>query len=100
MDRIAPTALGEAAPGTLEHFFAERYILYADADGGALRIGRVHHQPYPLRRAEVLELRETMVRAAGLPAPEGAPHALYSPGVDVDVYGLEELPGERGPDRR
>jgi uncharacterized protein YqjF (DUF2071 family) len=84
-------AIGEAAPGTLEHFLAERYILYAVARGGALRLGRVHHRPYPLRRAEMLELNQSMVQAAGLPRPEGAPHVLYSPGVDVDVYRLEEV---------
>jgi uncharacterized protein YqjF (DUF2071 family) len=85
--------LGTAAPGTLEHFLVERYILFALANkrGGMLRMGRVHHRPYPIQRAEVSELRETVVQAAGLPAPEGAPHVLYSPGVDVDVYPLTEV---------
>jgi hypothetical protein len=36
----------------------------------------------------VLELRETMVTASGLPAPEGEPLAHYAPGVDVDVFAL------------
>lgn len=38
----APAA---AAPGTLEHFLAERYLLYAVRRGRLLR-GRVHHAPY------------------------------------------------------
>jgi uncharacterized protein YqjF (DUF2071 family) len=80
--------LGSARPGTFEHFLAERYILYARS-GAGLSIGRVHHRPYPLRRAEVEQVRQTMVEAAGLPAPQGSPLALYSPGVDVDVYALE-----------
>lgn len=84
-------ALGPSEPGSFEHFLAERYVLYAIDGAGELRIGRVHHKPYPLHRAEVLELRQTMVQAAGLPAPKGAPHALYSPGVDVDVYALEAV---------
>ena len=42
-------------------------------------------------RAEVSELSETMVVASGLPAPSGAPHVLYSPGVDVDVYALRPI---------
>jgi len=79
--------LGEAAPGTLEHFFAERYLLFVDT-GAGLEMGQVHHRPYPLQRAEVISASETMVTAAGLPAPEGAPLVLYSPGVDVDVYAL------------
>jgi uncharacterized protein len=82
--------LGAAQPGTFEYFLAERYILFAQK-GDRLALGRVHHTPYPLQRAEVLELRETVVRAAGLPAPEGAPHVLYSPGVDVDVFPLKPV---------
>ena len=57
---------------------------------GRLRIGQVHHRPYPLQRAEVLALRETMVTAAGLSAPAGEPHTLYAAGVDVDVFRLRD----------
>ena len=84
--------IGEATPGTFEHFLAERYILFADT-GSGVSMGRVHHRPYPLQRAEVSSVSESMVKAAGLPAPEGAPQVLYSPGVDVDVYALEPVPG-------
>ncbi len=85
-------SIGEAAPGTFEHFLAERYLLFATG-GGHLRIGQVHHRPYPLHRAEVLEVRESVVAAAGLPATSGPPHVLYSPGVDVDVFPLAPLEG-------
>ena len=81
---------GSAEPGTLEHFLAERYILYAQR-GGKLRIGRVHHRPYPLQRADVLSVEQTMVTVAGLPPPSGEPHALYAAGVDVDVFSLREV---------
>ena len=81
--------LGAATPGTFEHFLAERYFLYVERRG-RLRIGQVHHRPYPLQRAEVLALRETMVSAAGLSAPAGEPHALYAAGVDVDVFRLRD----------
>jgi uncharacterized protein YqjF (DUF2071 family) len=83
-------ALSPVAPGSFEHFLAERYVLYAQGKKG-MRIGRVHHHPYPLHRAEVLEVDESMVVAAGIPAPEGAPHILYSPGVDVDVFALDPI---------
>jgi hypothetical protein len=83
-------AIGSAKPGTLEHFFAERYILYART-GQGLSIGRVHHVPYPLHRAHVERWRDGMVQAAGLPAGKDEPLALYSPGVDVDVYDLLPL---------
>jgi uncharacterized protein YqjF (DUF2071 family) len=82
-------AIGEAQPDSFEHFLAERYILYAERRrGGALGLGRVHHRPYPLRRARVESLRESIVRAAGLPEPSTSPHVLYSDGVDVDIFGL------------
>jgi uncharacterized protein len=83
-------ALGSAAPGTFEHFLAERYLLIADT-GKGLEIGQVHHKPYPLHRAEVLEVEQSMSTAAGLPETSGPPHALYSPGVDVDVYALRAV---------
>lgn len=83
-------SIGVAEPGTFEHFLAERYVLYAHGSSG-LRLGRVHHAPYPLHRAEVIELEESMVVANGMPAPTGAPLIHFSPGVDVDVFDLEPL---------
>ncbi|MFT3776303.1 MAG: DUF2071 domain-containing protein [Minicystis sp.] len=83
-------SLGEAAPGTFEHFLAERYVLFADT-GSGLSMGVVHHRPYPLHRAEVIEVKQNMVEANGLPAVSGAPHVLYSPGVDVDVFALKKI---------
>lgn len=82
--------LGPAQPGTFEHFLAERYILFARGRKG-VRLGRVHHKPYPIRQAAVMECEQSMVRVQGLPHPEGQPHALYAAGVDVDVYPLEPL---------
>jgi uncharacterized protein YqjF (DUF2071 family) len=80
-------AIGEAMPGTFEHFLAERYILYTKK-GDTLLSGQVHHKPYPLERAQVHEVKDSMVAAAGIPQPAGEPHVLYSPGVDVDVFAL------------
>src|SRR5262245_58428013 len=72
--------LGHAAPGTFEHFLVERYLLFAPAREG-LELGQVHHAPYPIHRAEVISLSESMVSVLGLEAPSAAPHVLYSPGV-------------------
>ncbi len=41
-----------ARPGTLEHFLAERYILYSQGQDQLFQ-GRVHHRPYPLQPARV-----------------------------------------------
>jgi hypothetical protein len=83
--------MGHARPGTLEHFLAERYVLFAETSPGRISIGRVHHTPYPLHRAELMEWRESVVKAAKLPEPQGEPHVLYSPGVDVDVFALRPV---------
>jgi uncharacterized protein YqjF (DUF2071 family) len=82
--------IGQATPGSFEHFLAERYLLFA-AGGAGLLCGQVHHRPYPLHHAEVIEVRESMVAASGLPATSGPPHTLYSPGVDVDVFALKKV---------
>lgn len=83
-------SLGEAVPGTFEHFLAERYVLFAD-QGSGLASGTVHHRPYPLHRAEVIELSQSMVAVNGLGEVSGPPHILYSPGVDVDVFALKKI---------
>jgi uncharacterized protein len=83
--RPAPTAMG-----TLEHFLAERYILYA-LGRRRLYLGRVHHAPYPLQPAEVLALEETLVAAAGLDRPAEPPLAHYARQVRVDVFPLRSV---------
>ncbi len=84
-------SLGIAEPGTLTHFFVERYLLYTQWGPGRLKVGQVHHRPYPLQQADVDLLDyQTLLRADGLPAlqgtPSGPPHVLFSPGVDVEVF--------------
>lgn len=79
-----------AVPGTLEHFLIERYILYA-SEGNTLYRARVHHAPYEVHRAEVMDLDETIVWAAGVKRSEAAPIRHYSPGVEVKIYPLEKV---------
>ena len=79
-----------ANPGSLEHFLVERYILYAQHDHNLYR-ARVHHQPYPLQRVELLGLEETLVWAAGIRRPDSVPMRHYAREVNVKVYGLEKL---------
>lgn len=81
-----------AAPGTLEHFLVERYILYAQDEQRQLYRARVHHQPYPVQRAEVLALNETLIWAAGIKRAENAGLRHYAREVNVKVYPLERVP--------
>lgn len=79
--RVAP-----AAAGTLEHFLVERYILYSQDENHQLHRARVHHQPYPVQKAEVQSLDETMVWAAGIRRSDAAPIRHYAREVNVKVY--------------
>lgn len=77
-----------AAPGTLEHFLVERYLLYAQRPDGALRRGQVHHAPYPLQDAALSDWDESLLAAAGIARPDGAPLVHFAAGVDVEVFAL------------
>ena len=82
---IQPGAL--YAPDELsdrDHFLTARYCLYTVMRG---RLGRaqIEHPPWPLARATVLDLRQTVIEAIGLPAPQGPPLAHYSSALDVKI---------------
>jgi uncharacterized protein len=82
--------VGPVAPAplrSLEHFLAERYVLYAERRGRLLR-GRVHHSPYPLQAAAFADLDESLVAAAGVRRGSETPSAHYAKGVSVEVFGL------------
>ena len=80
-----------APPNSLEHFLIERYILYAADESKRLYRARVHHQPYPVQRAEVLELDETLIWSAGVKRAQEPALRHYASGVDVNVYGVEKV---------
>ncbi len=87
-DRIEDSAVGE-----LEHFLCARWALVTKRRSQLL-YGSVHHPRWPLHHVDEVEIDQTIIEAAGLPSPEGAPHALYSPGVDVGVAWFEKAPKE------
>jgi len=92
--RVSCRPIGEPAaarPDTLEHFLAERYLLYTVGRGGALRRGAVHHAPYPLQRAEIDDCEETLIAAAGVRRPDAAPLAHYASEVAVEIFPLERV---------
>ncbi|HYO78240.1 MAG TPA: DUF2071 domain-containing protein [Thermoanaerobaculia bacterium] len=80
-----------AQPGTLEHFLIERYILYSLDEQRQLHRARVHHQPYPVQRAEVDHLDETVTWAAGIKRAEQPALRHYAREVNVKVYPLEKV---------
>lgn len=87
---VATGSVRPAAPGSLEHFLAERYVLYT-CRRGRLYSGRVHHVPYPLREAECDFLDESLLAASGLIRPDSNPLTHYAESVDVEVFGLKSV---------
>jgi uncharacterized protein YqjF (DUF2071 family) len=84
LDKVAP-----AEPGTLEFFLIERYVLFARRRRGQIATGRVSHSPYQIAPAVVGAWDSKLFGLGELPLPPGEfEHACYSPGVDVEVFGL------------
>lgn len=71
-----------------DHFLTARWNVYSVV-GRQLIFTRASHQPWPLRRASVVSIDDTLLTAAGLPAPIGDPLVHYSPGVAVRLSGPE-----------
>lgn len=76
-------------PGSLEFFLVERYLLYAQFRG-QLWSGMVHHPPYALRRLELMACDETLIRSHGLEC-RAWEHLCYSPGVDVEIFSVQDI---------
>jgi len=70
-----------------DHFLTARWALFSvgGATGRWRRYAHAQHDPWPLHRATVTELDDSLVESAGLPAPQGSPLVHYSPGVDVRI---------------
>ena len=75
-----------AEPGSLDAWLTERYCLYAEAPGGALKRTEVHHVQWPLQPAEAEIAEMTLLEPLGLSA-EGPPATLhFASRVDVVVF--------------
>ncbi len=89
-------ALPPSEPGSLAFFLTERYALYAAGGQGPgrgekLYRGRIAHQPWPLRAAELLHYDSDLIEGHGLPTPVGAP-VLHAGGpLSVDLWRLQRV---------
>lgn len=79
---------GAAQPETLEFFLAERYLLFTEVAPGQIARGQVHHRPYPLRAATLVECQQSLLPAAGISRTDPPAHLLFSPGVTVEIFPL------------
>jgi len=82
---------GQSLPGTLEHFLAERYILYSQGSDGRLLQGRVHHKHYPLREAKTIACEESLLKDLRIEVDTQEQHVLFSEGVDVEIFKMQSM---------
>ena len=73
------------SPDDTAVFLSARWGLYSRGFRGALRYAPVDHEKWPLYSAALLNLDDSLVMSAGLTAPQGEPHVMFSPGVAVRV---------------
>jgi len=66
-------------------FLTARWGLFSRFPGGRTAWAPVAHEPWQVHSAELVDLHDDLVMAAGLPQPTGAPSVLWSPGVTVRV---------------
>lgn len=87
---VAP---GEAvAEDRLDRWLTDRVRAYTRHAGTLLEVP-VSHEPWPLRRAEVASLEQTLTDAAGLPRPGRPALVHYSDGVrDVGFAAARAVP--------
>lgn len=84
-------AVEPARPGTVDEFLVERYRLFSGGcPGTGLRCGRVWHVPYRIVPAEWSGEVDAVFRWEGFRPPGRPPeHAVWSPGVEVEIHPLE-----------
>ncbi len=78
-ERFAPSELSAR-----DHFLTARYRLYTSALG-RLRYAQIEHPPWPLARARLITLQQTLFENAGLSQPTREPLAHYSDELAVKI---------------
>ena len=79
-----------ALPGSLEFFLTERYCLDTERNGKLYR-ARIHHQPWPLRKAELISFNSSMIESHGLTTLNGDPLLHYCEELSVEIWRLKEI---------
>ena len=80
----------EADQTSLEIFLTGRWGM-STVRRNQLFHGSVDHERWPLQRATLVELEDSLVAAAGLPAPEDEPVVHFSTGVSVKIGRLQRV---------
>jgi uncharacterized protein YqjF (DUF2071 family) len=80
----------KAAPGTLEFFLTERYMLFTEHKRTLFQC-RIHHEAWPLREARLETLETSLLDANGLPEPADEPIVVAGGPVHVEVWPLKAV---------
>jgi uncharacterized protein len=84
-----------ACPGTIDHWFTERYCLYTTYRKQVYR-GEIHHQPWPLQVAEAEIGNNSVAAAAGISLPVTQPILHFARKLEVLIWPLRPAePEER-----
>ncbi|MDF1811186.1 MAG: DUF2071 domain-containing protein [Verrucomicrobiales bacterium] len=78
-----------AEPGTIDHWFTERYSLYTVSKGKTFR-GEIHHNPWPLQPAFLDTECNTMAEASGIKLPDCDPILHFSRRIDVVLWPIKK----------
>lgn len=90
-------AFAAAAPGSLEFFLVERYLLFSRHRTGTLRVGNVWHPPYAIAPADVTCAETSLFTDNGfVPPTRPADHQVVSRGVDVRIFPLRRIGRDPG----
>jgi len=80
--------IGPSQPGSIEFFLLERYLLFLE-HRDSIHVGQVHHAPYPAQHADVLQVEDHLMAAAGLGEfPDPPEFVHFAAGVDVEIFDL------------
>jgi uncharacterized protein YqjF (DUF2071 family) len=82
-----------AGAGSLDSWLTDRDCLFAANREGAIFRGDIHHEPWPLQRAEVEIEANTMVSPLGLTLPPDRPVLHFAKRLDVDAWSLVRSAG-------
>lgn len=85
---IAPVVL--ATPGSIEHWFTERYCLYTSHPNGALYRCEIHHNPWPLQQAEA-EFHINTMGGHGIDLSQEPAYLHFSKRLNVAIWPLWRL---------
>jgi len=80
-----------AKKGTLDHWLTERYCLYSSNNGVNIFCGEIHHQPWPLQKAEIDLVRNTLFNPFNFELSKVKPIAHFSTGVDSLMWNIKRL---------